>query len=452
MPDTDILPRLTWKEAARKVTHMGAFAPALLLPRLGPALSIAMAVLLFLVNAFVLPETLPLLYRPGERAQGPKSLGGALEIILYPAAVLACLLAFSGTGGSHAWYLAPAAAWFCLAVVDACVGIGCRLLRAGPALPWNARKPIAGVIAGLALALPASWVAARLFAPQAAWFPALALLAAAAALAETAWFGVADNLVIPFAVCALVSLMPSPLFRDAFPALPWVTYALPIGFGMAAWGLRLLTGGGAFLGAAMAFLLMAAEPRLFLFLGGFFALANLATRFGFARKQARGIAEARGGRRGAAEVFGAMGAAAWMTPLVHLGALGGGRRAALLVCVAPFAAKTMDTVASEIGKAVGGATISLRSFRRVPPGSEGGVSLAGTLWGLLAAAALACAVIPLGWGNVQDTVLLVVAALAANLFESWWGEWASKRGMDHGPHTNFLMTLLAALLAWLFFR
>ena len=72
------------------------------------------------------------------------------------------------------------------------------------------------------------------------------------------------------------------------------------------------------LGGLLALLLMLAEPWLFLFLAGFFALGNAATRAGFARKQARGIAEARGGRRGAAEVFGAMGMAAWMTPLAHL--------------------------------------------------------------------------------------------------------------------------------------
>ena len=43
---------------------------------------------------------------------------------------------------------------------------------------------------------------------------------------------------------------------------------------------------------------------------------------------------------------------------------------------------------------------------------------------------------------------LVAIALAANVFESLWGEWASRRGIEDGPQTNFLMTLLAAILAW----
>jgi len=202
----------------------------------------------------------------------------------------------------------------------------------------------------------------------------------------------------------------------------------------------------------MAFLLMRAEPWLFAFLGGFFVLGNLATRIGFARKRALGIAEARGGKRGAAEVFGAMGLAAWMTPLAHLArGQGGDVTPALLVAVAPLAAKAFDTVSSEIGKAVGGTTISLRSFRAVPAGSEGGVSLAGSLAGLAAAVLLCAGIVPLGWGSWGAAGVLVAIAMLANVFESYWGEYAAGRGLDQGPHANILMTLLAAVLAWLAF-
>jgi uncharacterized protein (TIGR00297 family) len=455
------LPRLSGAEWSRKLTHIAAFAPAFLLPWLGIGPAILMAVILFLGNAFVLPRAMPFLYRAEEPG------AGALEIVLYPAAVLACLLAWSGGAGPRPWYMPAAAAWFCLAVVDACIGIGCRALRMGPRLPWNARKPAIGAMAGVAVAgaiayALAAFLAARNALPTPSpydWI-ALAIILGAAGLAETAWFGVADNLVVPFTVCLLAALLPSPLFRGHPDPFPWVTFVIPMVFGVAAYAGRLLTAGGALLGAAMAFALMAAEPRLFLFLGGFFLLANLATRFGYVRKHARGIAEQRGGRRGADQVFGAMGVAAWMTPLVH--GVGsrldtGVPRSILLICAAPFVAKTMDTVASEIGKAVGGPTISLRTFRGVPPGSEGGVSLAGTLWGLGAAAALSLGVFPLAWPAppgelLRDAGVLVLIAFAANVFESFWGEWAAKRGMDHGPHTNFLMTLFAALAARVLFR
>lgn len=479
--------RPTWAETRRKLAHMAAFWPALFLPWMTPGQALGVTFALLLMNLFILPWAAKGLYRAEETGLG------ALEIVLYPAALMACVIAFGfDAGASHAWYLPLGAAWFALACVDASIGFACRILPGGPALPWNARKPILGVVLGTLVSLLPAYALARLALPPLSGteWAALALLVLIAAAAETAWFGVADNLVIPFFVCVSIPLfagpwLDNPLWTQAGGLQPWFTdleasggmgaangmgaggperlgrlgqlgqywLAVPIAFGALAWIFRLLTPGGAVLGGLLSLLLILAEPLLFLFLGGFFALGNAATRLGFARKQALGIAEARGGRRGAAEVFGAMGMAAWMTPLAHLAqsALVADFHRALLVCIAPLVAKTMDTVSSEIGKAVGGKTISLRSFRLVAPGTDGGVSLAGTLWGLAAAALMALAILPLGWGSLLDAVALLSIAVLANLFESYWGEYAARREMDQGPHTNVLMTLAAAVLAWLYF-
>lgn len=454
---------------------MAAFWPALFLPWLSPLQALGVTLLLLLMNLFLLPKILPGVYRA--EAEGM----GALEVILYPVALMACVVAYGSTEANRAglaWYMPVMAAWFALAGIDACIGLGCRLLARGPLLPWNARKPVAGVLLGAALAaVPAyflaRWALANAFIPDGdAWqyrTPALAgvgILFLFAVLAETVWFGVADNLIVPFTVCAAIPLFPNFLWPAPGGAIllgseVWLhghgffILGIALGFGCLAWLARLLTLGGAALGALLAFLLMAVEPRLFHFLIGFFVLGNLATRFGLARKQAKGIAEARNGRRGAAEVFGAMGAAAWMTPLTHLAGLGigprGGLHPALLVVIAPLIAKTMDTVSSEIGKAVGGVTISLRSLRPVPAGSKGGVSLAGTLAGLLASALITAYAVYLGWGGWSAGASLLGIAIAANVFESYWGEYASKYGLDRGPHTNILMTVFAAVLAWLLF-
>jgi uncharacterized protein (TIGR00297 family) len=462
---------LTRAELRRKAAHAAAFWPALLLPWLSPLQALGVTFALLLMNLFVLPRAAPGLYRA--EADGM----GALEIILYPAALCACVAATGfPPGGRPGWYLPLGAAWFALAVVDAAIGLCCRAFPRGPALPWNPRKPVTGVLLGAALAALPAWALARWAAPASGAWLGFGILFLAAAGAETLWFGVADNVLIPFTVCVLAPLAPNPLWPPAaggvmglaawgagtaggFPAPgpgAWAGVLLlagvPAAFGLLSFAARLLTAGGAAAGALMAFLLMRAEPWLFAFLAAFFVLGNLATRFGFARKQARGIAEARGGRRGAAEVFGAMGAAAWMTPLVHLArARGGDVAPTLLVAAAPLAAKAFDTVSSEIGKAVGGTTISLRSFRRVPPGSGGGVSLAGTLAGLAAAALMAAGIVPLGWGSWGAAAALIGIALAANVFESYWGEYAARRGLDQGPHANILMTLAAAVLAWLAF-
>ena len=457
---------LSWAETRRKAAHMAAFWPALFLPWMSPLQALGVTFLLLLMNVFILPRAAPGLYRAEATGMG------ALEIVLYPAALMACVIAFgyapSGSpyplaaeGGKPGWYLPVGAAWFALAFVDACIGFACRLFPGGPALPWNPRKPMLAVALGTLAALLPAWALARVALPALALQPVpdpaasgyliLGALVLAAACAETAWFGVADNLVIPFFLCVLIPLIPSPLSATGgFPSPAWYWGLVPIGFGALAYLGRMLTLGGSVLGAVMALLLILADPRLFAFLGGFFALGNLATRYGFARKQALRIAEARGGKRGAAEVFGAMGLAAWMTPLAHLARGTPQVTHALLVCAAPLIAKTMDTVSSEMGKAIGGRTFSLRTFRSVAPGSEGGVSLAGTLSGLAAAALMAFAILPLGWGGLADAFLLLAIALLANVFESYWGEWAAPRGMDQGPHTNVLMTLAAAVLAWLY--
>jgi uncharacterized membrane protein len=498
-------PGMTGREWLRKAAHGAAFAPALALPWLTPGQALVLAGGLVLFNLLILPRLFPVLFRPDAPGQG------ALEVLLYPVAVLALIAAYgypalptdpiprdlADAGGKPAWYLVPLLAWFALAFVDASMGIGCRLVRRGPVLPWNPRKTLGGTALGFlgaALALFAlihllrllaqpfdapSWAAAldptflvkASRATHIGVVPALFGFLALAVLAETLWFGIADNLVMPFLLCVLAPLVATPFLAiGGIPEVTWPLLVLPLGFGALSFAQGSLTAGGALLGTLLAFLVMAADPWLFAWLGGFFVLAVSATRFRFAGKAARKVSEGKDGRRGAAQVFGAMGAAAWMTPLVHLAESAGAGYAGasatagaapgsadptaaavhgtLLVCAAPFVAKVMDTVSSEMGKAIGGTTISLRSFRPVTPGAEGGVSLAGTLWGLAAALLLSLLVLPLGWGGFGDVGLLVGIALLANLFESYWGEWAARRGLDDGPQTNFLMTLFAALLAW----
>lgn len=436
---------MTKAEALRKLAHIAAFWPALTLAWLTPIQALLVTFSLLLMNLLVLPRFAKVLYRPREPGLG------ALEIILYPAALMACVVAF-GTG-KPGWYLPVTAAWFGIAFVDAFIGLACRLFPSGPTLPWNSRKPMLGVLIGTAAAMiPAALLfkCAFLFKGSMPFHSTWTWvsLVIVAAFAETLWFGIADNIVIPFFISVLLPLLPMTAFLMGHG---WMNLIIPLGFGFGAWAAGWLTLGGATLGALLALLLVLANPWLFAFLGGFFLLGNLATRFGFQRKLGLGIAEARGGKRGAAEVFGALGLAAWMTPLVHLskGDSPSHWSHALLVCIAPLVAKTMDTVSSEIGKAMSGKTISLKTLRPVPPGTKGGVSLSGSLWGLSAALALTLPILGLGWGGPEDVGMLVLIALAANIFESYWGEWAKPKGIDTGAHTNVLMTLVAAILGWL---
>ena len=81
-----------------------------------------------------------------------------------------------------------------------------------------------------------------------------------------------------------------------------------------------------------------------------FALAVLTSRLGLRRKTQLGIAEDRGGRRGAGNAFANTGVAA---AAAVLGALSYAHEPAQVAFVAALAAGGSDTVASEIGKAWG---------------------------------------------------------------------------------------------------
>ena len=117
-----------------------------------------------------------------------------------------------------------------------------------------------------------------------------------------------------------------------------------------------------------------------------FLAASIASRLGLKRKMLLGIAEERGGRRGAGNAFANCGVAAMAAIAAVSHAV---PRAALLALVAALAAGGSDTVASEIGKAWGRSTFLITTFGGVKPGTPGAMSLEGTAAGIVAAFALA---------------------------------------------------------------
>jgi uncharacterized protein (TIGR00297 family) len=182
----------------------------------------------------------------------------------------------------------------------------------------------------------------------------------------------------------------------------------------------------------------------------YLVLGSLVTRLGLRHKQARGLAEARGGRRGPENV--------WGSALV-------GALLALLVCRAPtlwvpplllafaasFSAKLADTFGSEIGKRWGRHTVLITTLRPVPPGTEGAVSLEGTAASLAGALLMGLVMLALGllsgpaaWG------LVAAVGLVATLLESLVGATLQRRyTWLSNELVNGLQTLIAALLALL---
>ena len=163
----------------------------------------------------------------------------------------------------------------------------------------------------------------------------------------------------------------------------------------------------------------------------YFLVGSAITRVGMAEKVAAGIAEKRGGARGPENVWGsaltaavcAIAArillfAAPASPWVALPYLG---------YVASFSTKLSDTSASEVGKAYGKHTFLVTTLKPVPRGTEGGVSLEGTLAGIVASVAIAL----VGWGvgtiSPIGIGICAIAAFVANYVESLIGATLQER-------------------------
>jgi len=172
-----------------------------------------------------------------------------------------------------------------------------------------------------------------------------------------------------------------------------------------------------------------------------FMAASLASRLGLERKTRLGIAEDRGGRRGAGNAIANCGVA---TLAAIAAATTADAPAALLALVAALTAGGSDTVASEIGKAYGRSTVLITSLRRVKPGTPGAMSIEGTVAGIVAAIALAAIAVGFGLIPVSAIVAVVVGATAGAMVESVLAATLEGPGVLNNDVLNFINTAVAA--------
>lgn len=188
----------------------------------------------------------------------------------------------------------------------------------------------------------------------------------------------------------------------------------------------------------------------------YFIAGSAVTRVGMAQKEAAGIAESREGTRGPENVWGS----ALVGALCALGLLvavygGVAEDTALiwsallsLAYVASFSTKLSDTCASEIGKVYGKSTYLITTLKPVPPGTEGAVSLEGTLAGIIASVAIALIgffvglISPLGIG-----ICLLAALIATNLESVIGATLQTQVNWLTNELVNIINTLIGAAIA-----
>ncbi|MBF2016269.1 MAG: TIGR00297 family protein [Rivularia sp. T60_A2020_040] len=188
----------------------------------------------------------------------------------------------------------------------------------------------------------------------------------------------------------------------------------------------------------------------------YFIVGSAVTRIGMAEKEAAGIAEKRSGARGAENVWGsALTAALCAVGIGIIDVLASNqavlRSLLLLGYVASFCTKLSDTCASEVGKAYGKRTFLITTLQPVSRGTEGAISLEGTVAGIFASVVLAL----LGWSlsliDVWGIVWCVLAAFIATNLESVIGATLQSRWQWlTNELVNVLNTLIGAATAMLF--
>lgn len=223
-----------------------------------------------------------------------------------------------------------------------------------------------------------------------------------------------------------------------------VAGAVTVGFALLARLVRGVTRSGAVGGGiACLALFVGAGPGAFLTLTALFAVTWVSTRLGYRRKQELGLAERREGRN-ARQVLANLAAAA--AGALGFGATGNARW--LVAAVAAFAEAATDTVASEVGEWRRRDAFMITTAARVPAGTDGGVTLSGTVAGL--AAGVVIAVVAAGCGMVgpRDIWIPVVAGFAGMVVDSLMGATIQRRGWISNQAVNFVATLVAAGIAY----
>jgi uncharacterized protein (TIGR00297 family) len=250
-----------------------------------------------------------------------------------------------------------------------------------------------------------------------------------------------------------------------FPALPAGGLAVSVAFALLVWSLRAATAGAAVCGG-MICLLMTFWTGSFSQsvlrsgltpLAVLFVLTFLATRAGRSRKAKAGLAEGRKGRS-AAQVIANLSVAGlsvvpwsefavrrWLEYCCMSGVVDVWAITILkAMCLAALVEATADTVSSEIGQAFGGTPVMVLSLRRVASGTDGAVTLLGSIAGIAAGTLVAAVGM---WAlrlRPVEAAIALVAGVGGLFFDSLLGATVERRGWIGNDLVNLSSTVFAA--------
>jgi uncharacterized protein (TIGR00297 family) len=239
------------------------------------------------------------------------------------------------------------------------------------------------------------------------------------ALVATAWEGLSsralDNITIPLSVAFVLYYVLVPTTMQDVSRFA-VGTGLGVAIAIVAFYARFLTASGAvatFLLASLVFGVGGWKWTLPILV--FFVLSSLLSRWGKNRKtEFAGVFEKTGTRdHGQVAANGGIGAILVLLQYVFQSA------DFYPLYVGAMAAVTADTWGTEIGTYFKGRTISIVSMRKVQPGTNGGVSLAGFTGGLIGSAIVV--LICFSWLTTKIAFIAIIAGIVGSAADSIFG-------------------------------
>jgi len=333
-------------------------------------------------------------------------------IVLYPLAVCALIIVFRHE------VVSAAVVWAILAFGDGFATLAGKSIR-GPRLPWNHDKTWSGFAAFVAFGSIGAEVAYLLFGVPPAML-AIVLLVIACAVVESLPLHLDDNFTVPLAGAALIAAAHA-ASHDPMIQIDPIWIGVNTLLAIAGYFARSVDVSGAVGGWSLGTIIIVCGGwHLYVVLLAFFIIGTAATKLGYRRKAQRGLAQEKGGRRDFSHAFSNVGMAA---VLAIVSSMSDHSFRFWLAAAAALATATADTTASEVGQLIGRRAFLPLTLKRVPVGTEGAISIEGTLAGIVAGFIVAIIATTDAW----LVALMTLCAFAGSYLESLAGSWNRHR-------------------------
>ncbi|MFN3383409.1 MAG: TIGR00297 family protein [Archaeoglobaceae archaeon] len=186
------------------------------------------------------------------------------------------------------------------------------------------------------------------------------------------------------------------------------------------------------------------DLRFFAILLTFYLVGSIITKYKYQTKLSLGIAEPSGGARGFSNVFGNS-----LAPLFFVMNFGVTKDPFFaLAFIASVATALGDTMASEVGKTAKKVYL-ITNFKKVAPGTSGGVSAIGEVSALLGCILIFFLSLALGISELLHAIPVILASFIGIHVDSFLGATLEEKGYLNNSAVNFFGTLSAGALCYL---